>query len=645
MNIGATAALVALLCGGMACTAGPGGLDDGGVATADAGNTDGQSVVDAPIGGGDGPMADADPGSPDAESPPDADPPDADPPDASPPDAQEIWTVCAAPAGDYTTITGAIAGVPDGATIAVCPGTYEERLVVDARTVRLVGTGGAAVTILDAEHGGSAIVVTGAADFGLDGFTVRNGLASDGGGLRCAGSAITVAHSVFTSNEAAERGGGLYALDCTGSVDDNQFSGGLADEGGGVHVAGGAVAVTDNEIHDNRSRERGGGLYQGSNSLIEGNTVQDNDSDWIAGGIYTHQHAPTLRGNQVLGNSSVNDGGGLYLYQGQPVLIENTIRGNQGGDDGGGVRAFESFCRMERNLLEQNSAGNTGGGARIGHKPCVLIDNTIRDNTAYKGGGLDLDNDSSQVSGGVISGNVASSWGGGIHMYLGPHAGAALTNIRIENNQASSGGGISFEDNYEPIALSGLVIANNKANYGAGMRSRTTEFTLKNSVFYGNQATTRGGAIFMQKFRGFAEGCSPCPSTHSSSTISFVTAWNNSAVDGAAVASDTPDVQTFENSIFYANSGTTSVFILPPEDGNTPVAPVWRYNDTSPATFSGMSASGNGNLAVNPKLVAPASGDFHLDPTSPCVNAADPALQDPDASRADMGRYGGPGGL
>jgi hypothetical protein len=49
--------------------------------------------------------------------------------------------------------------------------------------------------------------------------------------------------------------------------------------------------------------------------------------------------------------------------------------------------------------------------------------------------------------------------------------------------------------------------------------------------------------------------------------------------------------------------------------------------------------AGPGNIDADPRFWDPASGDFHLQPTSPCVDAGDPSATDPDGSRADMGAF------
>ncbi len=55
-------------------------------------------------------------------------------------------------------------------------------------------------------------------------------------------------------------------------------------------------------------------------------------------------------------------------------------------------------------------------------------------------------------------------------------------------------------------------------------------------------------------------------------------------------------------------------------------------------------ALGSTNLAAEPEFVNPAVGNFRLQPGSPGIDAGnpDPAFNDPDGSRNDMGAYGGP---
>ncbi|MCK4654592.1 MAG: hypothetical protein KAU01_09100, partial [Candidatus Cloacimonetes bacterium] len=60
------------------------------------------------------------------------------------------------------------------------------------------------------------------------------------------------------------------------------------------------------------------------------------------------------------------------------------------------------------------------------------------------------------------------------------------------------------------------------------------------------------------------------------------------------------------------------------------------------ATYSDIEDgwTGTGNINSDPMFVNPGSGDYHLQSTSPCIDAGDPASPlDPDSTVADMGAY------
>lgn len=58
--------------------------------------------------------------------------------------------------------------------------------------------------------------------------------------------------------------------------------------------------------------------------------------------------------------------------------------------------------------------------------------------------------------------------------------------------------------------------------------------------------------------------------------------------------------------------------------------------------FLGPGEFGEGNIFANPMITD--SMDYHLQAFSPCIDAGDPNILDPDGSRSDMGAYGGPYG-
>jgi len=625
------------------CSNGPRTADDGD----DDGGTIGDDDVDART--DERPTGDA--GAPDAA------PPDAPPPDARPP--QDLH-VCATGGGEFTTIAAAIAAAYPGDTIHVCAGTYHEQLVIEGKALRLLGTSGAAETIVDGDGAGTPLTIlqTGGAGVAVDGLTFAHGRStSQGGALRCEDSTLQVANGALVSSTAAGGGGGLFARGCAVTIEASQFdqndgavtgggamlvgssgtihaslfTGNRAHYGGGVHSTEGSVAIDGNTFQSNTAAVRGGAIYHDSDALIASNQIIGNVAEWTGGGIHVVAHAPLLRDNTVQGNSAPNDGGGIYVHQGQATLRGNHVLGNATGDDGGGIRAFESQCTLEANLIEENRADDGGGGIRISHVPCTVIDNIVRNNVAGgTGGGMDLDNDASTVRGGEITGNVAGGSGGGIFTWLAPWNGTTIEDVLIANNRAWHGGGICAESNFQPLTMRRLRLVDNDAGRGGGLMIRGTNFTLSDSVFAGNDANT-GGGVHHGVAEPWTDPC-PCPPTETTGSIRFVVFYGNEGT-GSALSSEAPGL-TVEDSIVFANEGTQV---------SVSSAPAWRYNDTSPATFSGIAAptGSDGNISVDPMFVDAAGGDFHLQGGSACIDAGDPAMTDPDGSRADLGLIGG----
>ncbi|HEU5060037.1 MAG TPA: NosD domain-containing protein [Kofleriaceae bacterium] len=563
-----------------------------------------------------------------------------------------------------SSIQSAIDAAPPGAVLVMCAGTYNERLIIRNKSLTLRGADGAASTIIDAGGAGPVLVVvnTPAPGVTVRGLTLRNGSnAGAGGGVRCTDSRLIVSSSVVADNSAVGGGGGLYARGCaltvtatlfqgndghqrsgggawvvdsSGVIRTSRFIGNQAELGGGVTLTRGTLALRDSEVRDNRSSVRGGGLYLASNASVVATTIADNASDWIAGGVYVFQNAPTISQSTIRGNTSVNDGGGLYIHQSRVQLLDNTIAGNLAQDDGGGVRVFESRARLERNVIENNESGDGGGGIRLSHLQSLLIDNVVRNNSSGNiGGGVELDNDSSVVRGGLVSGNTSGA-GGGVAITLAPDSGCRVDGVDIVDNDATVGGGLYVADNYVPVTLRRLTVEGNQANRGAGLDVRATDFTLDHSVFAGNIAAAEGGAIAHRPPAPCPEA--PCPPADPVGAIDFIVAYSNAAPSGAFLWSNQAGL-SIENSIIELNEGVGVDL-----DGDIE-PPTWRYNDTRPRSFDGMSdpTGTAGNISANPLFVAPAAGDFRLGAGSPARDAGDPALSDSDGSRADMGRFGG----
>lgn len=573
------------------------------------------------------------------------------------PDASSATATVCASGAEFTSINAAIASLPDGGSVQVCAGTYHERIALTDRSIALRGAG-AGLSILDADHAGTAASVSGGRALTIEGFTVVNGTDR---GVRCADSSLTVRASTLSANAGAG-GGGLYAQGCTidldgvtfdgneggdwgggalitgstGAIVDATFTGNTADEGGGLYLLDGDVAVRTSTFSANHARARGGALYQKSDGAVEDTTFTGNSSEWTAGGVYTWQHAPAYRRVVVSGNTTAWEGGGMYFHQSEAILEDSQISSNTSVDDGGGLRLFESRMTVSRNVIDHNaSTDGDGGGFKSSHLPSVFTDNHLVANEALgAGGGAEFDNDSSQWHGGSIRDNRASI-GGGVHAMRWPWNDGVIADVEISTNHAWRGGGVYLEDHFQTVELRGLRVHGNHANQGAGVYTRGTPLVLTGSVIDGNLADDLGGGVMAAPSSDvpWTEVC-PCPPIDPAASISFVTVHGNTADGGAGAWIKAPNV-SITGSIFSGHT-TTGVQV---DLGRTPT---WRYNDTYPATFTGMVAptGSNGNVAADPAFLG--AGDFHLAPTSPLRDAGDPAIDDADGSRADMGAYAGP---
>ena len=231
----------------------------------------------------------------------------------------------------------------------------------------------------------------------------------------------------------------------------------------------------------------------------------------------------------------------------------------------------------------------------------MLTDNQVIGNDAVgHGGGMDLDNDSSVVTGGVVQGNHAGARGGGIHVDLWPWAGGKLQAIDIRDNVAHLGGGVCLHGNLQPVTMVGLILTGNTGDRGGAIAIQSTTFSFDRALITGNSGLHEGGAISVEMGDG---------------QIDRATVHGNSAPGGGAGLWIDSSSLAVSRSIF-AGHATTAVVVQGP-------APSWSDNDTFPATFSGMpvpAPGSNGNLSVDPQFVNVTAGDFHLMTTSPCTN-------------------------
>ena len=222
--------------------------------------------------------------------------------------AASTWIVDDDGVADFRSVQAAVYAtyVLSGDTLLVRPGTYRETVYLSAKDLVIQSEKGPAVTILDAEQGGSVVTLENRSPATrLEGFTLRNGRDQTGGGVFIVGGAPVITRNVIEGNEAT---GGAYGYGY----------------GGGIEVYGAAPRITHNVIRGNRALDGGGGIdvyYSGPSSpgtccpVLAQNTIVDNlvtAPGGKGGGILVFASEPRIASSIVAGNSA-SLGGGLYV--------------------------------------------------------------------------------------------------------------------------------------------------------------------------------------------------------------------------------------------------------------------------------------------------------------------------------------------
>ena len=117
----------------------------------------------------------------------------------------------------------------------------------------------------------------------------------------------------------------------------------------------------------------------------------------------------------------------------------------------------------------------------------------------------------------------------------------------------------------------------------------------------------------------------------SSPTMTNVTITKNTSDNGGGIYSGSSSNPTLTNSIIWDN---LPKYFIPSGTANI------TYSDIEGEWF------GTGNINADPMLIDPENGDYHLQNSSPCIDAGNPDAQynDIDGSRNNMGAYAGPEG-
>jgi len=238
----------------------------------------------------------------------------------------------------------------------------------------------------------------------LDGFTIRGGNGSSGGGIIIRYSSATLTNCRFIGNSAGGGGGGgIYnyssdtnLINCTfnrnftgwmGGGMQNQsssptltnctFIGNIAKAGGGMWNWDSSPRLV-NCIFRSNLAQVGGGMWNWdssptlTNCIFRGNQAIEDLFTGFGGGMYNGSSSPTLTNCTFIGNGARLGGGMCNLYGSNPTLVNCILWGNsdQGGSDESAQILDESplinYCCV------QGWTGSLGGEGNIGDDPLFV---------------------------------------------------------------------------------------------------------------------------------------------------------------------------------------------------------------------------------------------------------------------------------
>jgi uncharacterized repeat protein (TIGR01451 family) len=170
-----------------------------------------------------------------------------------------------------------------------------------------------------------------------------------------------------------------------------------------------------------------------------------------------------------------------------------------------------------------------------------------------------------------------------------------LDGFTIIHGNAGSGGGANI---YQASpTISNCIFSHNWANWGGGMIVQVNSSpVITNCIFYGNSSRS-GGAIDVENH------CAP--------QVINCTSWGNTAIDGfgGGMLIDYQSSPIVANCIFWGDLYSTEIF-------NVNSTPAFSFCD-----IQGGYPGGTNIVDFDPFFVDAAGGDFHLQPTSLCINS------------------------
>jgi hypothetical protein len=396
-----------------------------------------------------------------------------------------------------------------------------------------------------------------------------------------------------------------------------------ADGGRGIRVADSIVTMDDVDVSGNNggSQPYNGaavGIFGGSVVTIRNSTFADNET------------RPAFSA-QV----SSGWGGHIYVDDADLSVFDSTFRNGAATLGGAILHGGSGALLVEGCTFEDHDATDRGGALWTGD--AVSVD--LRDSSFLRS---------------TTPGN-----GGALRVEGGAQPAISLTRVTMSGGSADFGGAIAINTS-GALTITGSTFEGNDAEHGGALSVfRSGTLSLTDSTFCGNGSDEEGGAVrlnevgegtwanvtLIENGAGAPGGGALYVEDSGPQDVDFLDVIGNTTTGtGSGLRVIATDLQ-LDNTLVAFNAGSVA---LSSTDGGA------LTNDHNGwfANAGGNTTGTPGPNAVTdgPQLVAFARNgrcddDTARRATSPLIDAADPALSDPDGSRADIGALGGPGAI
>lgn len=297
-----------------------------------------------------------------------------------------IWGVTA-----FDTIQDGIDAASDGYTVYVAEGTYYENVTLK-NGIKLIGEN-RETTIIDGNNLGCVITSNHCEPITIvEGFTVTNGSAFNGGGMaNWNHSEVTVRNCLFLENTCTGHGGAMYNNYSYPTITDCDFVDNSCEHRGGAicNNTQSPATITNCRFVSNTSYETAGAVSNcyDSNSIMTDCLFMDNTTTNIGGAVTASSHSDiVLTGCRFINNFAINGGAAAVDSYGGATILNCAFIGNTASASGGAVVNWYYSDSLVTNCTFAGNSANAGGAVYNRQDSEITISNSILwGNTASSG--------------------------------------------------------------------------------------------------------------------------------------------------------------------------------------------------------------------------------------------------------------------